>query len=101
MSAEAPVRPKKKLEVRVVTTHRGDRPDVKPVESLVGKEGVLRLGVPVEIIKTDLSLLGSSMIIRDEMSPKSNPQCHETRAQSCATCPLVNCSLRPCSNPCN
>ncbi|HSX08935.1 MAG TPA: hypothetical protein VLF93_02170 [Candidatus Saccharimonadales bacterium] len=101
MSAEAPVRQKKKLDLRVVTPQK-DRPGVQQTEALVGKEGVLLLGVPVEILKTDLSLLGSSMITKDSAPPlrDSNPDCHNTRPQSCATCPDNPCSFRACSNPC-
>ncbi|HSX08934.1 MAG TPA: hypothetical protein VLF93_02165 [Candidatus Saccharimonadales bacterium] len=98
MSAETPARPKRKLDVQVVTNNRKEGPSVQQTETLVGKAGELKLGVPVDVLKTDLSLLGSSTITKDRTPTlaRSNPQCHNTRPQSCATCPEVPCSLPAC-----
>lgn len=67
MSAEAPARPRRKLDVRIVSHGRPD--------------------VPGAVRNTDLSLLGSSTRTSGRMSARgdSNPDCHHTRAYTC-TC---------------
>ncbi|HSX08936.1 MAG TPA: hypothetical protein VLF93_02175 [Candidatus Saccharimonadales bacterium] len=93
MSAEAPVQSKKKLDVRVVTNNRKDRPAVQQTETLVGKEGVLRLGVPVEV--TGLGLL-SGEGLKTNATNGYRVSMKETCGISCTTC-LETCdSCRPC-----
>ncbi|HSX08931.1 MAG TPA: hypothetical protein VLF93_02150 [Candidatus Saccharimonadales bacterium] len=90
MSAEAPVRQKRKLDVQVVTNNRKEGPGVAPAESLVGKAGELMLGVPLEITGLD-GLRGTSVVtinggINRGRSADRGPTCGGSCDASCPPC---------------